>query len=178
MAISDVHGAIANPAGLDIPALMEHTRQGRKLADFAGAQVIPAADVLTYDCDVLVPAAIGHVLTEENAPHVKAKYILEGANGPTTVEADAIFNERGIVAIPDIYANAGGVTVSYFEWTQNIQQHRWEEDKVNAELERHMVKAHAALRETMSRYNIPMRQAAFVLAVDRVRRATEARGMQ
>ena len=176
--VSDITGAIYNPEGLDIPRLLAHVDQGNTLVDFPDAQQIDGDAILTVDCDVLIPAAVGHVLTGENAHDVKAKYILEAANGPTTVEADAIFNERGIVTIPDIYANAGGVTVSYFEWTQNIQQHRWDEDEINRKLEYHMIRAHENLRKTMHTYNIPMRQAAFVTAVDKVRNATKARGLQ
>ena len=123
-----------------------------------------------------MPAAIGHVFNGENAREVKAKYILEGANGPTSVEADAVFEERGIVAIPDIYANAGGVTVSYFEWTQNTQQIRWTEEDINARLEKHMVDAHAAIREVMEEYGVSMRKAGFTLAVKRVIAAANLRG--
>jgi glutamate dehydrogenase (NAD(P)+) len=128
---------------------------------------------------VLVPAALGHVFTEKNANDIKAKYIVEGANGPTEVEADEIFAERGIVAIPDIYANAGGVTVSYFEWTQNTQQLRWDEELVNSKLDQYMTAAHKNLRATMERHKLKtLREAAFAFAVDRVRHATEVRGLQ
>lgn len=178
VAVSDVEGAISHDDGLDIPALMAHVQETGSVVGFAHAQPLEADKILTYKCDVLMPAAIGHVLHEGNARDVQASYILEGANGPTTVEAEAIFNERGIIAIPDIYANAGGVTVSYFEWTQNIQQHRWDEDQINQRLERHMIEAHKQLRLTMDRYGIPMRRAAFTLAVERVRSATELRGLQ
>ena len=178
VAVSDISGALHNPEGIDIPKLWEYIQRGGELIAFPGAKEIPPADLLTVDCDVLMPAAVGHVLTEENAPHIKAKYILEGANGPTTVEADAIFNERGIVAIPDIYANAGGVTVSYFEWTQNTQQYRWDEDYINEKLNAHMVAAHRQIREVMKEYDLPMRQAAFALAVRRVYKATQIRGLQ
>tara|TARA_Y100000588_G_scaffold106695_1_gene116728 strand:- start:70 stop:735 length:666 start_codon:yes stop_codon:yes gene_type:complete len=178
VAVSDVHGAIHNPDGIDIPALMEFVSEKKTVVGFAGANAMDNSQLLTVDCDVLMPAAIGHVLTESNARDVKAKYILEGANGPTTVEADAIFNERGITTIPDIYANAGGVTVSYFEWTQNTQQLRWSEEQVNTRLDQHMVAGHKAIRETMEAHDIPMRQAAFVTAVKRVLAGTEARGLQ
>lgn len=178
VAVSDVNGAIHNPDGLNIPALMTHTRETGSIVGYSQAQAIDPNDLLTIKCDVLMPAAVGHVLHEGNADKIQARYILEGANGPTTVEAEAIFNERGITAIPDIYANAGGVTVSYFEWTQNIQQHRWDEEQINHRLEKHMVDAHHELRKTMNCYNIPMRRAAFTLAVERVKNATELRGMQ
>jgi glutamate dehydrogenase (NAD(P)+) len=175
----DVHGALYNAEGLDIPALMRHLQDGHLLATFPGGAVMRGEDLLICDCDVLIPAALGHVLTDENAPHIKARYIVEGANGPTTVEADAILNEREITVIPDIYANAGGVTASYFEWTQNLQNMRWEEAEVNARLEQHMVNAHKRLRETMGRYGLhTLRQAAFTHAVERVHAATNLRGQQ
>lgn len=178
LAVSDVHGAIHNPDGLDIPALMTHVAEAGTVVGFSGAEALDPDHLLTYDCDVLVPAAIGHVLHEGNARDVKAKYIIEGANGPTTVEADAIFNERGILCVPDIYANAGGVTVSYFEWTQNTQQLRWDEDEINARLDKHMTAAHKTLRARMERHNCSMRKAAFVEAIARVLRGTELRGFQ
>ena len=178
VAVSDISGALHNPEGIDIPKLWDYIQRGGKLTAFPGAKEIPPADLLTVECDVLMPAAVGHVLTESNAPHIKAKYILEGANGPTTVEADQIFNDRGIVSIPDIYANAGGVTVSYFEWTQNTQQYRWDEATINQKLDAHMVAAHTQIREVMKEYDLPMRQAAFALAVRRVYRATQTRGLQ
>ncbi len=176
VATSDIEGAIHNPDGINIPALMEHVAAHGSVVGFPGAQALDPDDVLTYDCDVVMPAAIGHVFNEENAREVKAKYILEGANGPTTAEADAIFEARGIVAIPDIYANAGGVTVSYFEWTQNTQQIKWTEDDINARLEKHMVDAHTAIREVMSQYGVSMRKASFTLAVKRVIAAANLRG--
>jgi glutamate dehydrogenase (NAD(P)+) len=176
VATSDIEGAIHNPDGLNIPALMEYLEANGSVVGFPGSQPLDPADVLTYDCDVVMPAAIGNVLTEDNARDVKAQYILEGANGPTSVEADAIFEERGIVAIPDIYANAGGVTVSYFEWTQNTQQLRWTEEDINTRLEKHMVDAHAAVREVMNEYGISMRKAGFTLAVKRVIAAANLRG--
>jgi glutamate dehydrogenase (NAD(P)+) len=179
VAVSDVHGALYNPNGLDIPALLSHTRAGGKLTTFEGGEVIGGEEVLTCECDVLIPAALGHVITEHNAPHIQARYIIEGANGPTTVEADEILCERGVLCVPDIYANAGGVTVSYFEWTQNLQNLRWEEAEVNAKLDHYMTSAHKRLREVMARYNLTsMRDAAFVHAVERVHRAATLRGQQ
>jgi glutamate dehydrogenase (NAD(P)+) len=126
---------------------------------------------------VLAPAALGHVLHEGNARDVRAKYVLEAANGPTTADADQIFSERGIVCIPDIWANAGGVTVSYFEWTQNTQKLKWSEEQVNEMLERHMVAAHRALAATMEEFKCSMRTAAFAVGVRRVKEATLLRGL-
>ena len=175
--VSDISGAIYNEDGIDIQALQKYLKDKENaLVDFPGGS--PIEHLLTSPCDVLVPAAVGHVIDEHNAHEIKAKYVLEAANGPTTMEGDRILQERGIVSIPDIYANAGGVTVSYFEWTQNIQQLRWHETQVNELLEQHMVEAHQHLRSTMGEFNIPMRQAAFVAAVRRVKVATERRGIQ
>jgi glutamate dehydrogenase/leucine dehydrogenase len=126
---------------------------------------------------VLAPAALGHVLTAQNARDVRAKYVLEAANGPTSIEADQIFDERGVVGIPDIWANAGGVTVSYFEWTQNMQKLRWSEAQVNERLEEHMVAAHRAIMKLKQDYRCSMRTAAFALGVLRVKEATDMRGL-
>ena len=126
---------------------------------------------------MLVPAALGHVLTAANARDVRAKYVLEAANGPTSIEADEILEQRGVVCVPDIWANAGGVTVSYFEWVQNTQKFKWSEEQVRRGLEEHMVDAHRAIVKTMSEFRCSMRTAAFVLAVERVRDATVMRGL-
>jgi glutamate dehydrogenase (NAD(P)+) len=178
IAVSDIQGGIFMGGGLDIPAVFKHLRATGSVVGFPSAEPLSNSDLLTLPCDVLMPAALGHVLHEKNAPEVRAKIIVEGANGPTTAEADAIFNQRGILAIPDIYANAGGVTVSYFEWTQNIQQYRWSEEQVNRALEERMVTGHRELRAVMDRHRIPMRRAAFVLGLERVKAATELRGLE
>ncbi len=178
LAVSDVNGGIFNGDGLDIVAIDAHVAKTGTVVGAAGAEIISNEDLLIAECDVLMPAALGHVLTADNAPHIRARYILEGANGPCTAEADELLEARGVVCVPDIYANAGGVTVSYFEWVQNIQCFRWDEDKVNAELEQHMVAAHKLLRETMERYGISMRTAAFVRAIEAVKEATDLRGLQ
>ena len=176
-AVSDVRGGIENGDGLDIPKVLEHVAKTGSVVDAPGSKPISNDDLLISDCDVLVPAALGHVLTEDNARQVTAKWVLEAANGPTTVAADEIFNERGITCIPDIYANAGGVTVSYFEWTQNTQKFRWAEETVNSELEKHMVAAHRAIEKTRTEYKCSMRSAAFVVAALRVKEATDLRGL-
>ncbi len=177
VAVSDVKGGIFKGDGLDIPALTKHTKETGSVVGFPGSTPIDNVAILGADCDVLVPAALGHVLTEQTAATVKAKYVLEGANGPCTAEGSDLLDRKGIVCVPDIWANAGGVTVSYFEWVQNIQQFRWDEARVNAELEKHMVRAHAELRTRMERFKCSMRTAAFVLAVERVKAATDARGI-
>jgi len=178
VAVSDITGAYHDPTGLDIPAVYEYAAAEGDLDGFDGATEITNDELLTLDCDVLLPAAIGHVLTEDNADDVQADYVLEGANGPTTYAADQILAERGVTCVPDIFANAGGVTVSYFEWAQNIQHVSWSEAEINDQLEERFVDAHAALRETMDAHDLTMRTAAFVNAIERVHHATEMRGLQ
>jgi glutamate dehydrogenase/leucine dehydrogenase len=177
-AVSDITGGYYDPKGLDIPTVYEHVAAEGDLASFDDAAEITNEELLTLDCDVLMPAAIGHVLTEDNADDVQADYVLEAANGPTTYAADQILTERGITCVPDIFANAGGVTVSYFEWAQNIQHFSWSEAEINDQLEERFVKAHKALRETMEAHDLTMRTAAFVNAIERVHHATEMRGLQ
>jgi glutamate dehydrogenase (NAD(P)+) len=177
IAVSDRSGGIANPEGLDVPKLVEHQRRARTVAGFPGADSISNAELLVSDVDVLIPAALGGVITKENARDVRARYVVEGANAPTTPEADEILGERGIPILPDIYANAGGVTVSYFEWTQNIQQFTWEEAKVIAELRRYMSDAYATLSRVARERRVPLRTAAFIVAIGRVGRATVLRGL-
>jgi glutamate dehydrogenase (NAD(P)+) len=177
VAVSDLKGGVFKGDGLDVPALMAHARETGSVVEFPGADPISNQELLTVECEVLVPAALGHVLHEANARDIRAKYVLEAANGPTSAEADQIFNERGIVCIPDIWANAGGVTVSYFEWTQNTQKLKWTEEAVNELLERHMVQAHRAIARCMDEYKCSMRTAAFAVGVRRVKEATELRGI-
>lgn len=178
IAVSDVRGGIFAGDGLDIARLREHVAETGSVVEFPGAQAISNDDLLVCDCDVLVPAALGHVLNRQNAPHVKARYILEGANGPCTAEADQILGQRGITCIPDIYANAGGVTVSYFEWVQNLQNFSWDESRVNDELEKIMTNAHREVRVLMNEHGISMRCAAFVKALSAVKDATNRRGFE
>ena len=177
VAVSDVGGAVRNPAGLDIDALTRHVGEKKTVAGFSGGETLPTDRLLFEHCDVLIPAALGDVLTKANADSVRAKFILEGANHPTDPEADAILLKKGVTLLPDIYANAGGVTVSYFEWVQNVQQYRWDEDRVNAELRKRMRAAFADLRAIRTKHNCDLRTAAFVLAVGRVAQATELRGL-
>jgi glutamate dehydrogenase (NAD(P)+) len=177
-ATSDINGGIFNGDGIDLPRLLQHVQSTGSVVGFEGTEPISNEDLLVADCDVLMPAALGHVLTQKNAGAVKAKYILEGANGPCTADADEILERRGVVRIPDIYANAGGVTVSYFEWVQNRQNFRWTEEKVNAELDHIMTTAHKKLRAIMDAHEISMRRAAFALAILEVKQATDLRGFQ
>ncbi|KAK4716923.1 hypothetical protein R3W88_015261 [Solanum pinnatisectum] len=178
VAVSDITGAVKNQNGLDIPALLSHKEATGKLNDFGGGDVMSTDELLTHDCDVLIPCALGGVLNRENADHVKAKFIIEAANHPTDPDADEILSKKGVLILPDIYANAGGVTVSYFEWVQNIQGFMWEEEKVNRELKKYMTKAFGNLKSMCQSHSCNLRMGAFTLGVNRVARATQLRGWE
>ena len=174
--VSGVQGGVYNSNGLDIAALLEHQNQSGVVPGFAGGDNVTNAELLELECDVLVPAAIGNVVTAENAPKLKTKLIVEAANHPLTPEANDILAKRGIRVMPDILVNAGGVIVSYFEWTQNLQEFRWEESHVNEELIKIMARAYGEVREKAQTEGITHRQAAFHIGVERVARAVELRG--
>ena len=174
--ISDIAGAFVDKKGIDVHAAQAHVRAKKSLAGF-GAEKVDPIELLQMECDILLPAALGGVITADVAKGIRAKIIVEGANGPTTPDADEILDAKGVHVIPDILANAGGVTVSYFEWVQNLQSYYWEEQRVNDELRRVMAKAFDAVwKETTSR-RIPMRMAAYVVGVGRVAQATRMRGL-
>ena len=175
VAVADHTGGVCRPDGLDVPALVSWVSEHGGVLGFPDAEAFEKDEVITWDADVLVPAALEAAIHKDNATQVKAKIIVEGANAPTTPEADLILNDMGVLIIPDILANAGGVTVSYFEWAQNIQQFKWDEDKVNEELDKQMKKAYLAVRYVANEFGIDMRTAAFVLAIRRVARAALAR---
>lgn len=175
VAIGDHLGGVENKEGLDIDSLIAYTKEHRTVNEFPGGNKMISDHVLTWECDVLIPAALGDVLTNENANEVKAKIIVEAANGPTTPEADDILNKKGVLIIPDILANSGGVTVSYFEWAQNIQQYKWELSKINKELYKSVSKAYRAIMDTAQSHNADMRTAAFILGIGRVAKATIGR---
>ena len=181
VAVSDATGGYYRGSGLDIAAMQDHAaRHPRHLLDgytTPGMEQVANHELLELACDVLVPAALENQLTERNANDIHAKVIVEGANGPTTPTADAIFEERGITVIPDILANAGGVTVSYFEWVQGLQSFFWDEQDVNAKLERIMVNAFNQVQTLASERRISLRMAAYLLAVGRVADATITRGI-
>jgi glutamate dehydrogenase (NAD(P)+) len=177
IAVSDKEGALYNPNGLDIPAAMEHVRRHRHLRGFAGAERLSNADLLTLDCEVLVPAALENVITDDNAGDIRAKIICEGANGPTTASADSILQRKGILVIPDILANAGGVTVSYFEWVQDRGGYFWDEPTVNSRLERIMVDSFNEVAGMSARHGVSMRIAAYMVAIERVAKVHRLRGM-
>ena len=177
IAVSDVTGGVQQRDGLDIPRLVEHQKTAKTVVGFPGADPITNEDLLLLPVDVLVPAALGGVINEANAKDVRARLILEAANAPVTPQADEALTKRGVTILPDIYVNAGGVTVSYFEWAQNIQQFTWEEEKVNAELHRHMRDAYATLARVVRERKVSFRTAAFIVAIGRVGRATVLRGV-
>jgi glutamate dehydrogenase (NAD(P)+) len=177
VAVSDVDGAVHDPDGLDVARLIEIVGEGESVAAYDEGRRIGNDDLLTLDVDLLVPAALGGVLNRWNARHVGAKLIVEGANAPTTPAADVILEERGITVVPDILANAGGVTVSYFEWVQNLQQFRWTESKVDEELTTVMRQAYESVRDTARSHEVSLRTAAFMVAIQRVARAVHLRGV-
>ena len=176
VAISDINGGIHRPDGMDPQAVMEHVEATGSVVGFPGAWPISADEVLTVECDVLIPAALGGVITGENWEQVQARIIVEGANGPVTPYADAALTQRGCVIVPDIIANAGGVLVSYFEWAQNIQQYRWSLDRVNSELETMLCGAYEGVRDRARDESVSLRSAAFMIGVERVAEALDLRG--
>jgi glutamate dehydrogenase (NAD(P)+) len=178
VAIGDHTGAIRNREGIDVEKAIAWTKANGGIAGFDGGDRLKDAEaVLLEDVDVLVPAALGGVLTRDNARDVRARFIVEGANGPTTPDADGILQERGVVVVPDIYANAGGVTVSYFEWVQNLQHFHWSEDEVNDKLERRMMKGFETIWRVATEKNVSLRTAAFIVAIGRVGKARVLRGV-
>ena len=177
VAVSDVSGAVHCADGLDVPSLLAYAKQNGSLKGFSGAAAISNEELLALDVDVLIPAALGGVLTDQNANDVRARFIVEAANGPTTPEADAIFRRREIIVLPDILANAGGVTVSYFEWVQNQQYFRWDLERVREELEKTMTRSFNKVWTLAEEKHIPLRTAAYLLGIGRVARATVLGGI-
>ena len=177
IACSDSHGGIHNPRGLDIAAVEAHKGRTGSLKGYAEADPISNERLLELECDVLVPAALENQITAENAARVKAKIVAEAANGPTTPTADAILSRNGVFLIPDILANAGGVTVSYFEWVQSLQSFFWEEKQVNEHLEKIMTRSFHEVLAIAKKHGVHMRTAAYILGVGRVAEATRIRGI-
>jgi glutamate dehydrogenase (NAD(P)+) len=177
IAISDMHGGIYNPAGIDIPAAMEHLRATRSFEEYPNAERVSNAELLEIECDVLVPAATENQITSKNAERINCKVLAEGANGPTTAAADEILQRKGIFVIPDILANAGGVTVSYFEWVQDRMGYFWKENVVNERLQDVMVASFNELVKFAEKHNVDTRTAAYMLAIDRVAYDTRMRGI-
>jgi glutamate dehydrogenase (NAD(P)+) len=170
-------GAVYNPKGLDPIAVMEHRRETGSIQDFSGGETIDRTEAMFLPCDVLLPAATENVITSENADRLRCKILCEGANGPTTSVADQILADKRVFVIPDILANAGGVTVSYFEWVQDRQGFFWNEQMVNTQLEEIMVESFDAVVEYAGKHSVNNRTAAYMLALDRVALAIKLRGI-
>jgi glutamate dehydrogenase (NAD(P)+) len=177
VAVSDSQVGLYNPKGIDVPAALAHKAETGSLAGLGDAEQITNEELLLVECDLLAPCALEQVITEQNADKIKAPIICEGANGPVTPAADAILEDRGILVLPDVLANAGGVVVSYFEWVQGLQEYFWKEVEVNAKLNDIMSRAFDETWETAQSRKLPMRVAAYGLAVQRVAEATVTRGI-
>ena len=177
VAVTDWKGGVHNERGLDVGKLVAHVQQQKTVAGFAGGDPLANEDLWALDVDVLIPAALENQITLENAPQIRAKIVSEGANGPTTPEAHRHLHERGVFVIPDILANAGGVTTSYFEWVQDRYGYFWEESEVNERLEKKMCEAFDDVLQTSLRYKVDMRTAAYIVAISRVGTVTRMRGM-
>jgi glutamate dehydrogenase (NAD(P)+) len=177
VAVSDVKGGVRNPKGLDVPDVVAWLRRTGSVAGYPEGEPCANEDVITAKVDVLIPAALDGVIRKDNAKEVRAKFIVEGANGPVTWEADEILNARGVVTVPDIYANAGGVTVSYYEWVQNLQVDHWPEETVNERLRTRMTRSFEKIRSLAESRKLPLRTAAFVVAIGRVAAAASKLGI-
>jgi glutamate dehydrogenase (NAD(P)+) len=177
VAVSDVEGGIVNDAGLDLPGLLAHVAGKKPVSAWKGGKAITNEELWAVPCDWLVPAALGSVITKEaNARTIDCKVLVEGANAPTTPTADLILEERGIPVLPDFLANAGGVTVSYYEWAQNLQQYRWTHEQVNRELQATITRAYTAVRDLAKQKAVTLRTAAYAIALQRVAEAERLRG--
>jgi glutamate dehydrogenase (NAD(P)+) len=177
LAVSDLHGGVYNPHGIDIHRALRYSKEHGSLKGLPETEPVTNAELLELPCDVLVPAALENQVTAKNALRVKARLMIEAANGPTTPEADRILNDRGVMIVPDILANAGGVTVSYFEWVQDLQRFFWSEHEIDNRLESIIIRAYRAVRAKTDEQETNMRMGAYLLAVARVAEATEIRGV-
>jgi glutamate dehydrogenase (NAD(P)+) len=177
VAVTDWKGGVYNQQGLDIAKLLEYVQQKKTVDGFPGGEPLDHGDLFKLDVDVLIPAALENQITIENAPNIKAKVIIEGANGPTTPDANKLLHERGIFIVPDILANSSGVTTSYFEWVQDRYGYFWTEKEVNDRLEAKMCEAFNAVLQNSIKYNVDMRTAAYIVAISRVATVTRMRGM-
>ena len=175
VAVADHLGGVERSDGLDVPELVTYANEHQTVTGFPGGSAFDGPEVITWNADVLIPAALENVITKDNAGDVRAAIVIEAANGPTTPEAHEILQRRGVTVVPDILANAGGVTVSYFEWAQNIQRFRWDHQRVTQELESVMLEAYGAVRGVAKEHKVDLRTAAFVLGIRRVARAALAR---
>ncbi len=177
VAVQDHTGSIYNPLGMDAAALQEHVREHGGVKGFHGAEAIDGDAFWSVDCDILIPAALEGQINKDNASRIKARMVIEGANGPTTPEADDILHDKGVLVLPDVIANAGGVTVSYFEWVQDFSSFFWSEDEINARLVRIMQEAFAAVWRVAQENKVSLRTATFIVACKRILHAREARGL-
>jgi glutamate dehydrogenase (NAD(P)+) len=177
VAVSDIKGGIYNRKGLNIPEVMKYIKENKFLEGYKSAEPVSNEDLLKLDCDVLIPAALENQITKNNAHHIKAKIIIEAANGPVTVNAEDIMEDKGIFVVPDILANAGGVTVSYFEWVQDRHGYFWKESTINERLEEIMIDSFDKVYNISKEYKVNMRTAAYMLAIDRVAYAVKLRGV-
>jgi glutamate dehydrogenase (NAD(P)+) len=177
VAVTDWKGGVHNAKGLDISKLGQHVWQHKTVAGFAGGEPLGNDDLFGLDVDILIPAALENQITKDNAPRIRAKIMVEGANGPTTPEAHRHLHERGVFVVPDILANSGGVTTSYFEWVQDRHGYFWTEKEVNERLEAKMCESYNAVLQTSMRYKVDMRTAAYLVAINRVATVTRVRGM-
>jgi glutamate dehydrogenase/leucine dehydrogenase len=177
VAVSDSSGGIYNPDGLDPRKVMEHKKEAGRVLKYPGSEEMGSAEVLTVDCDLAIPAALENVIDDELAEKIKADMIVEAANGPTLPSGDKVINDKGIILVPDICANAGGVTVSYFEWVQNRQGYYWTEEEVDQRLERIMVTAFKDLTTEAEKFGVDLRTGAYALAIGRVAEAMRYRGI-
>ncbi|WXG43695.1 MAG: Glu/Leu/Phe/Val dehydrogenase [Promethearchaeati archaeon SRVP18_Atabeyarchaeia-1] len=177
IATSDINGAILNPGGIDANELAKYVEKTGSVMKFPGTKAIHNDELLATKCDILVPAALENQITQENAPEVKCKLMVEGANGPTTTEADEILNKNKIVVVPDVLANSGGVLGSYFEWLQNIHRETWSIQEFNSQLEKKIVKAFHDVYDMSKNFNVTMRTAAYMIAVKRIADAMSKLGL-
>lgn len=175
--LSDIYGGVYNPDGIDVHRALRYSKEHGSLKDLPESKPVSNAELLELPCDVLIPAALENQLTGRNAARIKTQLIIEAANGPTDPEADSIFNKAGITVVPDILANAGGVTVSYFEWVQDLQRFFWAENEINERLETLMRRSYRSVAQSASEQETSMRMGAYLLAVARVAEATELRGV-
>ena len=175
--VTDWKGGVYNAKGLDVKALLAHVAQHKSVHGFTGGEPLASGDIFGLPVDILIPAALENQITEQNAPHIKARLVVEGANGPTTPAANKMLHDRGVFVVPDILANGGGVTVSYFEWVQDRHGYFWPEKEVNEKLEVKMMQAFDAVLQTAERYKVDMRTAAYIVAINRVATVTKLRGM-
>jgi len=175
--VQDVSGSAMNEAGIDVNAARDYVAKGGSLIEFKGVTAISESDFWALKSDIFVPAALENQLTAERARHLSTRLVVEGANGPTTPAADDVLHDRGILVVPDVIANAGGVTVSYFEWVQDFSSFFWTEAEINSRLERIMVDALKAVVHTAEEHKVSLRTAAFIIACSRVLAAREQRGL-